>query len=55
MSITWQCCVKRSTSADTHAAPGKTVPHALKASNFYRSTAFKPPYTAKVIANVSVR
>jgi hypothetical protein len=30
MSTTWQCCAKRSTSATTQAAPGKTVPHCLK-------------------------
>jgi hypothetical protein len=31
MSMTWQCWARRSTSATTQAAPGKMVPHCLKA------------------------
>jgi hypothetical protein len=31
MSTLWQCWLKRSTRATTQAAPGKTVPHCLKA------------------------
>ena len=30
MSMMWQCWTKRSISAETQAAPGKTVPHCLK-------------------------
>ena len=31
ISRTWQCWTKRSTRAATQAAPGKIVPHCLKA------------------------
>ena len=30
ISMRWQCCAKRSTSATTQAAPGNVVPHCLK-------------------------
>ncbi len=38
MSTTWQCWAKRSTSATTQAAPGKTVPHCLTAVYSFEQT-----------------